>query len=80
MQIIVSMLVWENCWYFMPSAADEDPILQASLSRHQRGGCIPHKCFGWNVSLILQLRFVYQPMYMPASSPHPLGALNPAYI
>ena len=28
MQIIVSILVWENCWYFMPSAADEDPILQ----------------------------------------------------
>ena len=29
-QIVTTVLVWENCWYFMPSAADEDPILQVS--------------------------------------------------
>ena len=29
-QLVASVLVWENCWYFMPSAADEDPILRVS--------------------------------------------------
>ena len=27
-QIVVTVLVWENCWYFMPSAATDEPILQ----------------------------------------------------
>ena len=30
MQIVATVLVWEHCWYFMPSAADEDPILRVS--------------------------------------------------
>ena len=30
MQIVATVLVWENCWYFMPSVADEDPILRVS--------------------------------------------------
>ena len=31
-QIVTTVLVWENCWYFMPSAAKEDPILQVSTA------------------------------------------------
>ena len=29
-QLVATVLVWENCWYFMPSAAGEDPILRVS--------------------------------------------------
>ena len=31
-QLVATVLVWENCWYFMPSAAGEDPILRVSCS------------------------------------------------
>ena len=39
MQIVATVLVWEHCWYFMPSAADEDPVLQVSKCSPQRGVC-----------------------------------------
>ena len=45
-QIVATFLVWGNCWYFMPSAADEDPVLQVLpcavklLQLHCRDTCL----------------------------------------